>query len=57
MYDEPHAAAALERAEHALLPTVIHWVASGRLSLAPPTFHDAPSPDGGFVSPRFDGPA
>lgn len=49
--------ARIQRAEHELLPTVIDWIASGRLSLAPPTFRDAPSPEGCFVTPRFDVPA
>ncbi len=47
----------IQRAEHLLLPTVIHWIATGRVSLAPPTLHDAPSPEGCFVTPRFDVPA
>jgi phosphoribosylglycinamide formyltransferase-1 len=46
--------ARIQRAEHELLPTVIDWIARGRMSLAPPSLRDAPTPDGCFVAPRFD---
>ena len=48
--------ARIQRAEHELLPTVIDWIARGRMSLAPPSLRDAPTPDGCFVAPRFDAP-
>ncbi|MCA9579547.1 MAG: phosphoribosylglycinamide formyltransferase [Sandaracinaceae bacterium] len=49
--------ARIQVAEHALLPTVIHWVAQGLLTLAPPTLTQAPCAAGYYTAPRFDDPA
>ena len=49
--------ARIQVAEHALLPTVIDWIARGRLTLSPPTLTEAAAHEGYFVAPRLPEPA
>lgn len=48
--------ARIQRAEHALLPAVVDWLASGTLKLNPPRVEGAPTSDHALFSPPLSAP-